>query len=398
MRNTLKIALFFVLVLAVMLLIPSISNAAEITINEGDDLVQAVLNAETNSTITLNTDVEISKVMDIAGKTLTIDGNGHTISGDVEAIKATNLPNQTLIASSTGSTITLKDVTLTSSPKYGAQAYNGGKLILDNVYIYGCNYGGVLNNGGVVEIRDLTLGHNGQAGSNNGIEIGKGSSLAGSNIEPVLVMNGTLTSEQTENVIYVAENDEITSFEVQNILDTTSDRLYLDGNKIIVTDKDNFVKFESNSSDRVTADNTDGDEFIPNPIVTLDVMNMDSIKFEVKIGSELTKEDLASRIDLTGTNYQIDGFYIDEAYTTSFDFKGEIDGDVTIYVKLTEAGPIEEPENPSEEKPAEEVPAEEEKGEKDETPKTGVSNYIVIASAIAVVSLATIVVIKKKNA
>ena len=48
MRNTLKIALFFVLVLAVMLLIPSISNAAEITINEGDDLVQAVLNAETN--------------------------------------------------------------------------------------------------------------------------------------------------------------------------------------------------------------------------------------------------------------------------------------------------------------------------------------------------------------
>ena len=97
MRNTLKIALFFVLVLAVMLLIPSISNAAEITINEGDDLVQAVLNAETNSTITLNTDVEISKVMDIVGKTLTIDGNGHTISGDVEAIKATNLPNQTLI-------------------------------------------------------------------------------------------------------------------------------------------------------------------------------------------------------------------------------------------------------------------------------------------------------------
>ncbi len=398
MRNTLKIALFFVIILAVMLLIPSISNAAEITINEGDDLVEKVLSAEDNSTIILNTDVEISRVMDIVGKTLTIDGNNHTISGDIDAIKATGLPNQTLIAASTGSTITLKDVTLTSSPKYGAQAYNGGKLILNGVNIHDCTFGGILNNGGVVEIIDLTLGYNGE-NSNNGIEIGKGSSLAGTDVVPVLVMNGTLKSEQTENVIYVAENDEITSFEVQNELATTLDRLYIDGNKIIVTDMDNKVKFESNSSDRVTADNTEGDMYIPNPIVTISVPGKDPISFEIKLGTVLSEEDLASKIDLTDTNYKLDGFFTDANYETAFDFRGEVDGNVTIYAKLAEVtveDPTEEP-PVDEEKPAEETPADETSEEKDETPKTGVSTYIGIAAAIAVVSLATVVVIKKKN-
>lgn len=405
MRNTLKIALFFVIILAVMLLIPSICNAAEITINEGDDFVQAVSNAENNSTITLNTNVEISKVIEVGGKTLTIDGNGHTISGDKEAIKSTNLPNQTLIVAGAGSTITLKDVTLTSSPKYGAQAYNGGKLIFDGVNIYGCDYGGVLNNGGVVEIIDLTLGYNG-TNSNNGIEIGKGSSLAESDIVPVLVMNGTLKSDQEENVIYVAENDEITSFEVQNELETTSDRLYIDGNKVIVADKDNFVKFESNSSNRVTAENTKGDDYTPNPVVTISVPNKEPISFEITIGTVLSEDELASKIDLTGTNYKLDGFFTDANYETAFDFRGEVNGNVTIYAKLAETTvetpdeeepdvnqPTEEQPPVDEEKPTDETPVD----EKDETPKTGVSTYIGVAAAIAVVSLATVVVIKKKN-
>ena len=136
MRNTLKITLFFIIILAVMLFIPNICNAAEIQINEGDDFVQEVLNAEDNSTIYLNTDVEISNVIDLVGKTITIEGQNHTISGDMDALNALQQSNKTLIAASTGSTITLRDVTLTSSPKYGAQAYNGGKLILDNVTEY----------------------------------------------------------------------------------------------------------------------------------------------------------------------------------------------------------------------------------------------------------------------
>ena len=65
----------------------------------------------------------------------------------------------------------------------------------------------------------------------------------------------------------------------------------------------------------------------------------------------------------------------------------------------------EEPENPSEEPETpnddnnqtegENKPAEE---EKDDTPKTGVSSYVGIAGAIAIISLATIMYIKKRNA
>ena len=145
-------------------------------------------------------------------------------------------------------------------------------------------------------------------------------------------MNGTLKSDQTENVIYIAENDEITSFKVQNIYDTTSDKIYVDGNKIVITDKDNSLKFESNSSSRVEASESTGDMYMPNPVITLDVPNMDPISFEIKLGSYLSEEELSAKIDLSNTNLKIDGFFVNENYETAFDFRGEIQGDITIYV------------------------------------------------------------------
>ena len=73
MRNTIKILVFAVLVLAVLLIVPSISNAADITAEEGNDLVQIISNAETNSTITLNADFEISNVIEVVDKTMAMD-------------------------------------------------------------------------------------------------------------------------------------------------------------------------------------------------------------------------------------------------------------------------------------------------------------------------------------
>ena len=119
---------------------------------------------------------------------------------------------------------------------------------------------------------------------------------------------------------------------------------------------------------------------------------MPSISFEIQFGGTLTQESLESKIDLSDTNLVIDGFFIDKDYKDEFDFRGEVQSNITLYAKLSEASETVDPEKPSDE---EEKPAEE---EKDDTPKTGVSNYIGIAATIAVVSLATIVVIKKKNA
>lgn len=388
MRNTLKIALFFTILVAVLLLVPSICNAAVVEADPAsDDLVAVVNSANDGDTVKLLGDFEIDEIIVVSGKTITIDGDGNTISGNVEAISQNGQNNQSLItANLEGATIYLQNVELTSSPKYGVQAYFGGKVVLDGVNIHDCNYGGVLNNCGTVEIVDLYLGYNGENG-NNGIEMSKGQSLADEQVQPTLVMNGTLESNQTENVIYIAEDDKdtITAFTVENAAGTT-DKLLLDGNKVVVTDENNSKKFESNSNDRVTADNTTGEEYVPNPVITLEVAGIGQVKLEVQVGTVLTEKDLAAAIDLTGTNFKLDGFFVDDKYETKYDFTTEIQGDTTIYVKLAEVT-TEEPTEPSEE------PA----GEKDETPKTGAPVYTTVAAAMATLSLASIIVLKKKN-
>ena len=399
MKNTLKIAIFFAIMIAVLLVVPSICNAAEINVPSEDTetLYDAVAKASDGDTINITEDITLEKAVEVSGKSITINGNSNTITADANmaAADSSSSNKSMLTAVNAGAKITLKDVNLTGSPKYGVQAYNGGEVTLDGVNIYDCNFGGVLNNCGIVEIVDLTLGHNGKAESNNGIELGKGSAVTVE--EPTLIMNGTLTSDQTENVIYIAEDeaDKISSFTVKNIYDDQSgekDRLYVDGNKIIVTDSNNKLKFESNATDKVEAGNADGDDYHPNPTVTIEVPNMPSISFEITFGGTLTQEQLESKIDLSGTNLVIDGFFTDEEFTDKFDFRGEIQSNITLYTKLSEAPETVDPENPSDE---ENKPAED---EKDDTPKTGVSSYIGIAGAIAVISLATIVVIKKKNA
>lgn len=388
MRNTLKIALFFAILVAVLLLVPSICNAAVVEADPAtQDLVDVVNSANDGDTVKLLGDFEIDEIIVVSGKTITIDGDGNTISGNVEVISQNGQNNQSLItANLEGATIYLQNVELTSSPKYGVQAYFGGKVVLDGVNIHDCNYGGVLNNCGTVEIVDLYLGYNGENG-NNGIEMSKGQSLADEQVQPTLVMNGTLESNQTENVIYIAEDaaDTITAFTVENAAGTT-DKLLLDGNKVVVTDENNSKKFESNSNDRVTADNTTGEEYVPNPVVTLEVAGIGQVKLEVQVGTVLTEKDLAAAIDLTGTNFKLDGFFVDDKYETKYDFTTEIQGDTTIYVKLAEVT-TEEPTEPSEE------PA----GEKDETPKTGAPVYTTVAAAMATLSLASIIVLKKKN-
>ena len=398
MKNTLKIAIFFAIILVAFLVVPSVCNAAEINVPSADaaTLYDAVTKAANGDTINITENITLTKAVEVSNNSITINGNGNTITADSNMLAGdSSTGNKSMISSlNEGAQITLKDVNLTGSPKYGVQAYNGGKVILDGVNIYDCNYGGVLNNCGIVEVVDLTLGHNGNADSNNGIELGKGSAVTVE--EPTLIMNGILTSNQTENVVYIAadESDNISSFKVINNndqSDVAKDRIYVDGNKIIVTDSNNTVKFESNTTDKVEAGNVEGDTYFPNPKITIQVPNMPSISFEIPFGGTLTQEFLESKIDLSDSNLVIDGFFRDKEYKEKYDFNGEVQSDVTLYAKLSEASETVKPETPSEEP---DTTVEE---EKDDTPKTGVSSYIGVAAVIAVVSLATIVVIKKKN-
>ena len=160
MKNTLKIAIFFAIMIAVLLVVPSICNAAEINVpsEETETLYDAVAKASDGDTINITEDITLEKAVEVSGKSITINGNHNTITADTNmaAADSSSSNKSMLTAVNAGAKITLKDVNLTGSPKYGVQAYNGGEVTLDGVNIYDCNFGGVLNNCGIVEIVDLT--------------------------------------------------------------------------------------------------------------------------------------------------------------------------------------------------------------------------------------------------
>ena len=132
---------------------------------------------------------------------------------------------------------------------------------MENVTIDNCRYGAILVNAGSVEVISLALGANGET-ENNGIEISKAKALEASANEPTVIMNGTITSEVEENVIRFAkdENDVTKSFTITNE-DTTTDKILVEDNKVVITNENNEVKFVSNESKEETT--LTGEEYVP---------------------------------------------------------------------------------------------------------------------------------------
>lgn len=394
MRNTLKIALFFVIVLAVLLFVPSICNAANLEASDEATLLSQISSASENDVIVLTSDIELSSNVAVTiNKNITIDGQGqYKLYATDDWYNQKESGDQSLITVHNGSTVTLKDITLTHSQKYGVQAFNGGAVILDNVTVSDCKFGGVLVNGGTVTVKSVNLGSN--LGSEyNGIELGKGGTVTNN---PTLIMDGEIASAESE-VINIATNDNLTAFTVQNT-ENTSNKIAVVGNQVVITDSENNVVYTSNDP---VADNPDktitGTEnsSTGTPVTTekyIITVNVDGKTVEFVLeGSTLTADDILAKINLDADS--VEGYYKEAEYTNAYDFSSAVTANTEIYVKLAEeettTGDEEETVDPSEDEKVD---------EKDETPKTGVSNYIGIAAAIAVVSLATIVVIKKKNA
>ena len=373
MKNTIKIIVFFMILLGSLLIIPNLSNAATQVYDE-TSLNDAVNSADSGATITLQNDITVTKPI-VIQKELTIDGNGHNVVGD-ESWTSTS-GNQTMFTAQLAEgKLTLKDINLKNGPKYGVQSYDGATVILDNVYISGFKYGGVLANGGKVEVKGLHLGYNG-TGSNNGIEIDRGASATNN---PTLVMNGTLTTDTNQNTINIAENGHLTDFTITNTEGTTN-KVVLSGDKVVLTDKNNNVIAESTIPDKATP-SVD----IQKLIVSL-VVNDKTYKITVDFGSTLTEEILKSHIKLD-SGYTVEGYYTDAEYKNKFDFSNAITKDTTIFVKISEIQ-----ENTNDNTTTNTV----QKVEKDKTPKTGVQNYLGIAGLVALFSIATIVLIKNKN-
>ena len=375
MKKTKKLILFFTIMIASLFAIPTLSNAAT-TVNDEESLNSAISSSDSGSTITLENDITVTKPI-VIQKELTIDGNGHSVIG-AESWTSTS-GNQTMFTAQLAEgKLTLKDIKLRNGPKYGVQSYDGATVILDNVSITDFKYGGVLANGGKVEVRNLHLGYNG-TGSNNGIEISKGASATNN---PTLVMNGVLLTDNNENTIHISENDSLTDFTITNTENTTN-KIVISGSSVVLTDKNDNVIAESKIPEKTTP-NVDIQKVIVNIVV-----NDKTYKITVDNGENLTEEMLKSHIKID-SGYEVEGFYTNIELTNKFDFSKPVNAETTIFVKLSK---IEEKVETETEEKVENT----NKVEKDETPKTGVENYLGLAVITLLISSGAIVLINNKN-
>ena len=369
MNKTIKFIIFFIAIFAISFFIPNFAKAAT-PVTDESSLLSAISSVSDGETITLQNNITVTAPI-VIQKQVTIDGNGYTITGSSDWTSTSG--NQTMFtAQFSAGKLTLKNINLQNGPKYGVQSYDGATVILNNVSITGFKYGGVLANGGNVEVIDLHLGYNGTT-ANNGIEIAKGAAATNN---PTLTMNGVLTSDSTENVVKVAENDSLTEFTITNTPDTTN-KIVLTDDKVVLTDQYNNVVAETDVPDKVTGNA--GDKKV---IVTV-MVNEQEIKFTANEGTMITADLVSSHIVLED-NQQIDGYYADANYTTEFNFNDPLNADITIYAKISIVEAIVPETKPETE-------------EKDETPKTGVENYLGLAVLVIMLSSTVMISMKKKN-
>ena len=370
MNKTIKFIIFCITILGISFFIPNFTKAAT-PVTDESSLLSAISSVSDGETITLQNNITVTAPI-VIQKEIIIDGNGYTITGSSDWTSTSG--NQTMFtAQFSAGKLTLKNINLQNGPKYGVQSYDGATVILNNVSITGFKYGGVLANGGNVEVIDLHLGYNG-TGANNGIEIAKGAAATNN---PTLTMNGTLTSDSTENVVRVAENDSLTEFTITNTPNTTN-KIALTEGSIVLTDQYNNIIAETAVPDKVTG-NADEKKVI----VTV-IANEQEIRFTANEGTMITADLVSSHIVLED-NEKINGYYASADYTTEFNFNEALNADTTIYAKISIVEAT-EPEEPVQEPEV-----------KDETPKTGVENYLGLAIFVIIISSIAMIFMKKKN-
>ncbi len=380
----LKISLILsALLLSSLLIFSNTSNAAANVVTTEEDLVNAINEAgEGMRVIMLDDDITLTKNVSIS-KNIFIEGDGHTITASEqwqqEVAAGIKTGDQSLITVTKEGMLNLENVVLTNAPKYGVQAFEGTVALMD-VTIKDCKYGGVLVNGGTVIIDNLHLGYNG-TGANNGIEIDRGSST----MDPRLIMDSKLTSTEKENVIRAATNSNLKEFELINT-DTAEDSIFVSNGKIILADEDGNIISESAIGEGITYNVTYNPGATERVLLTI-VANNTKVDVALNKGTSITSEFVEGYVTLAEGD-TIDGFFKDKEYSEAFDFKTVVNEDTTIYVQITSTGI----ENDNTQQP-QEIP--EKTPEKDSTPDTGLVDVALVASVVAMVSVAGIVAVKK---
>ncbi len=354
-----KILLLAIILIGILLLIPSVCNAASLSASNETTLKDAIskVNSGEIDAITLTNSITISGPLTDITKDVTINGNGFTISGDDTWYGKGGSGNQSIITSTAG-TLTLKNMILKHGPKQGAQAYGNGTLVLDGVTISDCKYTGLIANGGVIEIRDLNLN------TTVGIEVGK-STTNPVNTNPKLVMNGTLKS--ISKAILYEDPQTKSQLTIENEVGSAN-KLFVTEDSIFITDRNNTIIYETKNNSDIDIKNSDMEEenFV---IVTI---NYNELTKKLVV----TKNDTLSKYNLDDVK-NINGKVFVKFVTGDNKVFSE-DTPITDNIELTAV--YKENEAPS----------------KDETPKTGTSDYLGFALVTVAMSTLLIIALKRK--
>ena len=95
--------------------------------------------------------------------------------------------------------------------------------------------------------------------------------------------------------------------------------------------------------------------------------------------------------------YKFAGWFTDEAFTKPIDANTPIIEAITVYAKVVPETVSEEETTDTDEEAIENVDEATSEEEKDETPKTGVANYVGIAVLVIAISAATLFIIRKNR-
>ena len=327
--KSLKGIMYFAIAMAI-LSIPLVCKAEELpctNITSAEDLEQALTN-NSCPVITLDDDIETSKHLEVS-RNVTIDGQGHTIKGSNEWYNSSGLRgDQSIITSiGPGGNLTLTNLNLTHGPKQGAQAFGGGILTLNGVTISDCKYSGLISNGATIIIKDVTLN------TTYGIEVGiSEDSQRNGGTTPEIIMDGKI--ESTADYILYMDNGTSSDLKIKNE-EGTENYIYAYGNKVVITNKNNTILYESAPITSSNSIESDGTENIKIHIVTIEYGdNSEQIAVPVnETLSDLSSIDLA-RIKNAFEGMEFINFKKDNGEI--FDETTPITSDITLIAQYKE--------------------------------------------------------------
>ena len=236
MRKSVK--MFLGSVILCVCVVPFVDVKALTHVMNEEELTNALAGTETE--IVLGTNITTTDPISVT-RDVTIDGTGQF---GITANYAGGAGDRSILTAQPGATLTLKNIVLSNSPKYGVQAYNGGTVILDGVRIQNSGFGAALINGqGTIVVKDLDLWNNAY-----GIEFGLGDQASGT---PSLIIDGTIdfTNQTTGDKLYVALEDNVPAVNVETTANAPYEFVYENGVFTLNDNNGNSVATSNNVAD-----------------------------------------------------------------------------------------------------------------------------------------------------